>query len=119
MSRKFAERVRAERTAIQLVHKRISAPRLHGLSSMAIAIWDSSVDWNGVGVSRAEVLILLRKVAHACQAIADQSRGVFDSAAFDEESVRSALYELQGALQRGNDCPTNRCPVLPPARGSK
>jgi len=101
VSRKFAERVRAERAAIQLVHKHISAPRLHGLSSMAIAVWDSSVDWNGVGVSRAEVLMLLSKVALACQAIADQSRGVFDSAAFDEKYVRNALYELQCALQRG------------------
>src|SRR5713226_140008 len=98
MSRKFAERVRAERAAIQLVHKHISAPRLHGLSSMAVAVWDSSVDWNRVGVSRAEVLMLLGKVAHACQAIADQSRGVFDSAAFDGEYVKSALYELQCAL---------------------
>ena len=41
MSRKFAERVRAERATIQLVHKYIPTPRLHGLSSVAIAVWDS------------------------------------------------------------------------------
>ena len=100
MSRKFAERVRAERAAIQLVHKYIPTPRLHGLSPMAISVWDSSVDWNGVGMSRNEVLMLLDKVAHVCQSVADQSRGVFDAVAFDEEHVRTALHELHHALRR-------------------
>ena len=100
MSRKFADRVRAERATIQLVHKYIPTPRLHGLSSVAIAVWDSSVDWNGVGVSRAEVLTLLGKVAYVCQSVADQSRGVFDANVFDKEHVVVALHELQQVLQR-------------------
>lgn len=100
MSRKFAERVRAERAAIQLVHKYIPTPRLHGLSPMAISAWDSSVDWNAVGISREEILTLLDKVAQVCQSVADQSRGVFDAATFDEGNVRTALHELHDALQR-------------------
>ena len=99
MSRKFAERVRAERAAIQLVHRYIPTPRLHGLSSMAISAWESSVDWDVVELSRNEILMRLDKVAHVCQSVADQSRGVFDATVFDEENVRTALHELHGALQ--------------------
>ena len=70
------------------------------LRKNAESIGDTDVDWNAVGVSRREILMLLDKVAHVCQSVADQSRGVFDTATFDEENVRTALHELHDALQR-------------------
>jgi hypothetical protein len=95
VSRKFAERVNAERIALRCVNDRFPGSKLHGLSPRAIAAWEQSLDWTSVTGLRRSVLDHLYKIGAACQAMADQSRHAFDAAAFDPMTVNNEILALR------------------------
>ena len=83
MSRKFAERVQAERAVLRCINEHFPDTKLHGLSPRAIAAWDGCVDWSSSRWNRKQLLDRLFQIGIACQALADQSRGAFDATTFD------------------------------------
>lgn len=98
MSRRFAERVQAERAALRCINEQFPDKKLHGLSPRAIAVWDQSVDWTSSRCDRKQVLDRLFQIGGTCQALADQSRGTFDAATFDALKVREEIAVLRRVI---------------------
>ena len=100
VSRKFVERVKAERIVLQSVNARFPQRKLHGLSPRAIAVWDQSLNWDSVPGLRRSLLDHLYKIGATCQSMADQSRSAFDTAAFDPAKVNDEIAALQATIDR-------------------
>lgn len=103
MSRKFTERVQAERAALRCVNGVFVGNKLHGLAPRAIAAWDQHVDWNSVPWDRGQILNQLLQIGHCCQALADQSRGAFDANTFDARQVEHQIEALKEIVAGQSD----------------
>lgn len=88
----FFSRVETERMVLSIINDMANAPKLHGLTSVAIDRWGGLVGaMTPLGLERTgEIVRLLHRIAIRANAHADQSRVVFG----DEENTSLPVHDL-------------------------